>query len=111
EDAIAGGNRPQLGEVLVLRLPRRKRQGTVGTNARGDRIVDERVHGRRAHHLQHLGGVFRTWSDVAGLERFGIENAHFTRSAYWDASSRLSVAVGSASLILIIQLACGLPFT
>src|SRR5262249_25386367 len=107
EHTIGCRNRPEIAQVLVLRLPERELQRAAATDPRWNRLVDERLHRWRTDHLQHIGGVFRARSDVTGLKRFGIEDAHFTRSAYWDASRRLPVADESASLSLIIQLPCG----
>src|SRR6476620_3321406 len=111
EHTIPGRNRTQIAEEFVFRLPGRQIQLAARPDSRRNRFVDECIHRGCAHHLQHVRGVFRAWSDVARLERLGIENAHFTRSAYCDASRRLPVADGSASLILIIQLLCGFEFT
>src|SRR5262249_1081340 len=97
----------EIAQILMLRLPRRELQRAAATNPRWNRLVDERLHRRRSDHLQHVGGVFRAGSNVTGLKRFGVEDGHFTRSAYWDASRRLRVPDASASLSLIIQLACG----
>ena len=61
--------------LTVLQIQRRGEP-----DARRDGLVHQRVQGGHAHGLEHGRRFFRVGSDVPGLERFEIENRHFTRS-------------------------------
>ena len=68
EDLVARRGLPQLAKELLLAQPSGRSSGVAQPDARGNRLVDQRVERRRADDLQHGVALVRVGSDMARLK-------------------------------------------